>query len=214
MAGLGAGFRALAAAASRHLVHQSATFRRPLLADDYLRSIAVIPSMGYVTKAKKRERASRRSQSDDEALSWYHNDDRHLPWPNRRQTREEKDQEREKKKNYRRSFKLRCEKYLKPFTLDIYISNKYVHASIMHRALHKVVAVANSNAKEFRGTLPAYGDTRACWVIGKVLSDRAKEADVYTVVYEPRRGEKLDTKIMTIVDTLVENGIALELDKN
>lgn len=147
-------------------------------------------------------------------LSWYHDYDRHLPWPDRRQTLEEKDKAREKRKNHRRSFKLRCEKYLKPFTLDIYISNKYVNATIMHRALHRVVAVANSNAKEFRGTLPAYGDMRACWVIGKVLADRAKEADVYTVVYEPRRGEKLDNKIMTIVDTLVENGIALELDKN
>lgn len=146
-------------------------------------------------------------------MVWYDNVDRQLPWPSR-EREQATDKERERRKNSRRSFKLRCEKYLKPFTLDIYISNKYVHATIMHRALHKVVAVANSNAKEFRGTLPAYGDIRACWVIGKVLADRAKEADVFTVVYEPRRGEKLDNRIMAIVNTLVENGIALELDKS
>ncbi|KAL2653456.1 hypothetical protein R1flu_021584 [Riccia fluitans] len=140
-------------------------------------------------------------------LEWEEDVDRELPWPRR------KSREAAKKKKSTRSFKLRCEKYLKPFTLDIFISNRFIHATIMHRALHKVVAVSNSNAKEFRGTLPSYGDMRAAWVIGKVLSDRAKEADVYTVVYEPRRGEKVDNRMKTIIDTLIENGIALEYDQ-
>ncbi|BBN05013.1 large subunit ribosomal protein L18 [Marchantia polymorpha subsp. ruderalis] len=152
----------------------------------------------------------RRQPDSDEDLDWDEDVDRELPWPERKSRQEAAAA---KKKKHRRSFKLRCEKFLKPFTLDIFISNRFIHATIMHRALHKVVAVANSNAKEFRGSLPSYGDMRAAWVIGKVLSDRAKEADVYTVIYEPRRGEKMDNRMQTIIDTLVENGIALELDK-
>ncbi|KAL3685332.1 hypothetical protein R1sor_003354 [Riccia sorocarpa] len=195
--------RALAAA--RYQVLQPSALRSPIapLAEAQRQFARVSP---FSTRSKRRPR---RSDSDEE-LEWDEDVDRELPWPDRK-SREAAIAA--KKKKHKRSFKLRCEKYLKPFTLDIYISNRFIHATIMHRALHKVVAVSNSNAKEFRGSLPSYGDMRAAWVIGKVLADRAKEADVYTVVYEPRRGEKVDNRMQTIIDTLVQNGIALEYDK-
>jgi hypothetical protein len=69
MAGFGAGMRALAAAASRHLIHHSASFRNAVLADEYLRSASVLSNVRYAqTKAKKRERANRYNDSDDEMV--------------------------------------------------------------------------------------------------------------------------------------------------
>ncbi|KAH7438020.1 hypothetical protein KP509_05G101300 [Ceratopteris richardii] len=96
-----------------------------------------------------------------------------------------------------------------PFTLDVYISKKYIHASIMHRMSNKVVAVASTNSKDLRSVLHSRCDLNACRVVGQVLAERAKEADVFTSLYYTRKNEKLEGKLLAVVDSIKERGITL-----
>lgn len=108
-----------------------------------------------------------------------------------------------------RSFKQRTEAYMLPFTLDVFISKKYIHASIMHRVTNKVVAVASTNSKDLRSVLKSRCDISACRVVGEILAERAKEADVFTSIYYTRKNEKLEGKLLAVVDSVREHGINL-----
>lgn len=108
-----------------------------------------------------------------------------------------------------RSFKHRTEAYMLPFTLDVFISKKYIHASIMHRMSNKVVAVASTNSKDLRLVLKSRCDINACRIVGQVLAERAKEADVFTSLYYTRKNEKLEGKLLAVVDSVKEHGINL-----
>lgn len=132
-----------------------------------------------------------------------------IPYFGKKRSKEEK----EKKKNTgKRSFKLRTEKCMRPFSLDVFLSGKYIHASVMHRVTSKVVAVVSTNAKEFRHQLKSYKDFTACKVVGETLAVRAKEADVFSVVYEPRKGEKFEGRLAAVVHTIEDNGINVDMD--
>jgi hypothetical protein len=88
--------------------------------------------------------------------------------------RKKAEDDKKKKKNTRKSFKPQAVKCMKPnlffshstlwanlstiwahmyqhfrLTSDIFFSSKDIHASIMYRVTSKVVAIANSTAKEF-----------------------------------------------------------------
>eukprot|EP00250_Pteridium_aquilinum_P023498 c2702_g1_i1 orf=148-732(+) len=108
-----------------------------------------------------------------------------------------------------RSFKHRTEAYMLPFTLDVYVSKKYIHASIMHRMTNKVVAVANTSSKDLRSVLQSRCDMNACRIVGRVLAERAKEADVYASLYYTRKNEKLEGKLLAVIDSVKEHGIDL-----
>ncbi|XP_057845694.2 uncharacterized protein LOC131055073 [Cryptomeria japonica] len=108
----------------------------------------------------------------------------------------------------KKSWKQRTDKYMKPFLLDVFISNKYIHAKVMHRVTSKVVSVATTNSKDLRNTLPSLTDLDACRTIGKLIAERSKEADVYAISYEPRKGERVEGKLGIILDTIKENDIA------
>lgn len=108
-----------------------------------------------------------------------------------------------------RSFKHRTEAYMLPFTLDVFVSKKYIHASIMHRMSNKTVAVASTNSKDLRSVLKSRCDITACRIVGQVLAERAKEADVFTSLYYTRKGEKLEGKLLAVVDSVKEHGINL-----
>lgn len=109
----------------------------------------------------------------------------------------------------KKSWKQRHEKFLKPFILDVFISHKYVHAKVVHRLTSKVVSVATTNAKDLRYSLFSLTDENACKTIGKLLAERSIEADVFAVTFSLRRGERFEGKLALVVNTLVENGVAV-----
>lgn len=108
----------------------------------------------------------------------------------------------------KKSWKQRTDMYMRPFLLDVFISKKYIHAKVMHRVTSKVVSVATTNARDLRNTLPSLTDLDACRTIGKLIAERSKEADVYALSYEPRKGERVEGKLGVILDTVKENDIA------
>ncbi|PHT45310.1 hypothetical protein CQW23_14468 [Capsicum baccatum] len=77
----------------------------------------------------------------------------------------------------------------------------------MHRGTSKVISVATTNARNLRNTLPSLTDNDDAKVIGKLIAERSKEADVYAIAYEPRKNERIEGKLGIILDTIQKNGI-------
>jgi ribosomal protein L18 len=109
------------------------------------------------------------------------------------------------------SFKQRTVAYLEPFTLDVFISKRFVSASLTHRVTSKQVAVAGTNSKDIKAVLKSRSDIPACLAVGRILSDRAREADVYTASYTPRDRDKFEGKIRAVVQSLIDNGIDIKI---
>ncbi|KAJ7949402.1 50S ribosomal L18 [Quillaja saponaria] len=109
------------------------------------------------------------------------------------------------------SFKQRTVAYMQPFTLDVFISKRFVSASLTHRVTSKQVAVAGTNSKDIKAALRSRSDIPACLAIGRILADRAREADVYTASYTPRERDKFEGKIRAVVQSLIDNGIDVKV---
>lgn len=109
------------------------------------------------------------------------------------------------------SFKQRTVAYMEPFTLDVFISKRFVSASLTHRVTSKQVAVAGTNSKDVKAALKSRSDIPACLAIGRILAERAREADVYTASYTPRDRDKFEGKIRAVVQSLIDNGIDVKI---
>ncbi|CAL5339640.1 unnamed protein product [Camellia sinensis] len=105
------------------------------------------------------------------------------------------------------SFKQRTIAYMEPFTLDVFISKRFVSASFTHRMTSKQVTVAGTNSKDIKATLKSRSDILACLAVGRILAERARETDVYTASYTPRERDKFEGKIRAVVQSLIDNGI-------
>ncbi|XP_010520755.1 PREDICTED: uncharacterized protein LOC104799802 [Tarenaya hassleriana] len=111
------------------------------------------------------------------------------------------------KRPNRKSWKQRTDMYMRPFLLNVFFSKKFIHAKVMHRPTSKVISVATTNAKDLRTSLRSLTDHNACRIIGTLIAERSKEADVYALSYEPRKGERIEGKLGIVIDTIKENGI-------
>ncbi|XP_038715322.1 50S ribosomal protein L18 isoform X2 [Tripterygium wilfordii] len=109
------------------------------------------------------------------------------------------------------SFKQRTVAFMEPFTLDVFISKRFVSASLTHRVTCKQVAVAGTNSKDVKAALKSRSDIPACIAVGRILSERAREADVYTASYTPRDRDKFEGKIRAVVQSLIDNGIDVKI---
>ncbi|XP_071737018.1 uncharacterized protein [Rutidosis leptorrhynchoides] len=101
--------------------------------------------------------------------------------------------------------------YHEPFCLDIYISKASVRACIVHRATSKVVVVAHSISKDMKFDLGSTRNVAACDAVGKVLAQRALADDIHNVVYTPRKGEKLEGKLQSVLQSLMNNGVLVKV---
>ncbi|GMG99687.1 hypothetical protein Nepgr_001527 [Nepenthes gracilis] len=109
------------------------------------------------------------------------------------------------------SFKQRTVAFMEPFTLDVFISKRFVQASITHRVTSKQVAVAGTNSKDIKAVLKSRCDVPACLAVGRILAERAREADVYTASYTPRDRDKFEGKIRAVVQSIIDNGIDIRI---
>ncbi|GAA0144470.1 ribosomal protein [Lithospermum erythrorhizon] len=111
------------------------------------------------------------------------------------------------KKPNKKSWKQRTDMYMRPFLLNVFFSKRFIHAKVMHRGTSKVISVATTNAKDLRNTLPSLIDNDACRLIGKLIAERSKEADVYALSFELKKDERVDVRLGIILDTIKENDI-------
>ncbi|KAB8653879.1 hypothetical protein FH972_026174 [Carpinus fangiana] len=111
------------------------------------------------------------------------------------------------KKPNKKSWKQRTDMFMRPFLLNVFFSKRFIHAKVMHRGTSKVISVATTNSKDLRFSLPSLTDHNACRVVGKLIAERSKEADVFAMSYEPRKDERIEGKLGIVIDTIRENGI-------
>ncbi|KAI3739050.1 hypothetical protein L2E82_29416 [Cichorium intybus] len=114
--------------------------------------------------------------------------------------------EAEKRPN-KKSWKQRTDMYMRPFQLNVFFSKRFVHAKVMHRGTSKVISVATTNSKDLRNTLPSLIDNEACRVIGRLIAERSKEADVFAITFEEKKNERIEGRLAIVLDTIKENGI-------
>nr|DAA64891.1 TPA_inf: L18 ribosomal protein Heart Stopper [Asparagus officinalis] len=112
------------------------------------------------------------------------------------------------------SFKQRTIAFMEPFSLDVFISKRFVSASLTHRVTCKQVAVAGTNSKDVKAALQSRSDIPACLAVGRILAERAREADVYTATYTPRERDRFEGKIRAVVQSLIDNGIDVKVYLN
>ncbi|KAI7980091.1 hypothetical protein LOK49_Contig202G00007 [Camellia lanceoleosa] len=79
------------------------------------------------------------------------------------------------------------------------------------RVMSKQVAVAGTNSKDIKAALKSQSDIPACLAVGRILAERAREADVYTASYTPRERDKFEGKIRAVVQSLIDNGIDVKV---
>ncbi|PHT88055.1 hypothetical protein T459_10161 [Capsicum annuum] len=77
----------------------------------------------------------------------------------------------------------------------------------MHRVTCKVISVATTNTRDLRNTLTFLTDNDDARVIGKLIAERSKKADVYAIAYEPGKNEQIEGRLEIILDTIYKNGI-------
>ncbi|KAM4081941.1 hypothetical protein ACJW30_11G131400 [Castanea mollissima] len=111
------------------------------------------------------------------------------------------------KRPNRKSWKQRTDMFMRPFLLNVFFSKRFIHAKVMHRGTSKVISVATTNSKDLRYSLPSLTDHNACRVVGQLIAERSKEADVFAMSYEPRKDERIEGKLGIVIDTIKENGI-------
>ncbi|KAI4304055.1 hypothetical protein MLD38_039619 [Melastoma candidum] len=103
--------------------------------------------------------------------------------------------------------------YHEPFCLDIYISKASVRACIIHRVTSKVVAVAHSISKDMKFDLGSSRNvkTASCAAVGEILARRALEDDIHDVLYIPRKGDKLEGKLMVVLQAIISGGVNVKV---
>lgn len=111
------------------------------------------------------------------------------------------------KRGNRKSWKQRTDMYMRPFVLDVYFSRRFIHAKVMHRGTSKVVSSATTNSKDLRYSLPSSNDENACQIIGNLIAERCKEADVFVISYDPPNTHRIEGKIEIVIDAIKANGI-------
>ncbi|XP_047332050.1 uncharacterized protein LOC124935677 [Impatiens glandulifera] len=116
-----------------------------------------------------------------------------------------------KKERRTLTFNQMTDRYHEPFCLDIFISKASVRACIIHRETSKVVVVAHSISKDMKFDLSSTRNKTACFAIGEALAQRALADDIHNVVYTPRKEEKLEGKLQTVLHSIIDNGVNVKV---
>lgn len=111
------------------------------------------------------------------------------------------------KRPNRKSWSQRTDMFLRPFVLDVFFSKRFIHAKVMHRGTSKVISAASTNSQDLRFSLPSLTDDDACRVIGNLIAERSKDADVFAMSFEPKKNERVEGRLGLVLDTIKENGI-------
>ncbi|PPD83749.1 hypothetical protein GOBAR_DD19328 [Gossypium barbadense] len=77
---------------------------------------------------------------------------------------------------------------MEPFTLDVFISKRFVSASVTHRVTCKQVAVAGTNSKDIKAVLRSRSDIPACLAIGLILAREREKPMCIQLLILPGRG--------------------------
>ncbi|KAJ3680645.1 hypothetical protein LUZ60_016923 [Juncus effusus] len=111
------------------------------------------------------------------------------------------------KRPNKKSWKQRTDMFMRPFMLNVFFSKRFIHAKLVHRGTSKVISSASTNAKDLRNTLKSLIDEQACRIVGKLIAERAMDADVYAMAFEVKKDVRVEGKLGIVLDAIKECGI-------
>ncbi len=90
--------------------------------------------------------------------------------------------------------------------LNVFRSNAHIYAQIINDLEGKTLVAASSLDKSLRTTLKSTGNVEAAKAVGRLVAERAKAANVSTVVFD-RGGRMYHGRIKALADAAREGGL-------
>ncbi|CAM6086247.1 unnamed protein product [Calypogeia fissa] len=100
-------------------------------------------------------------------------------------------------------------KFLKPYVLKMFFSNKYVSAQVVHSPTSTTVIAASTQEKALRTELCSTADVAAAATIGRILADRLMVKEIPAISYQLEKGQRYHGKRKAMIDNLRDNGVKL-----
>ncbi|WPT12379.1 50S ribosomal protein L18 [Picochlorum sp. SENEW3] len=98
---------------------------------------------------------------------------------------------------------------LKPYSLKLFLSNKYTYAQIVRKADGHIVAAASTIEKSLRQDLSSTSDKVASTKVGDFLAKRALEKGVEGVEWKRKQGQRYHGKIAALLTQMTTSGLQL-----
>lgn len=106
----------------------------------------------------------------------------------------------------------------RPNVLKVFLSNRYTYASILQKANPSdgghYVAAASTLQKDLKQALEEANhsrcDVRASVLVGKVLAEKAKAANVQEVHFDNHKQLRYQGKLKALIEALRSNGISVK----
>jgi large subunit ribosomal protein L18 len=90
--------------------------------------------------------------------------------------------------------------------LTVYKSNKHIYAQVIDDTQGKTLAFASTLSKEIRDQLDGLDKKAQGTLVGKLVAERAKEAQIGTVVFD-RNGFPYHGRLAALADAAREAGL-------
>lgn len=107
----------------------------------------------------------------------------------------------------------RITKFLKPYRLRLYFSNKYLTAQVIHTPTMHVSVAASTQEKglrmQFLAEAKSTHDVAAATRVGAILAERLKLKDIPAVSVALKKDQVYHGKVKALVDSLRDSGIQL-----
>jgi ribosomal protein L18 len=102
--------------------------------------------------------------------------------------------------------------------LQVFFSKRYTYAAILHKTSPSdgghYVASASTQQRDVRDMLREKGashcDVRASVLVGKLLAEKAKEAQVEEVHFDNHRGLSYTGKVKALIDSIRSSGLKVK----
>jgi len=90
--------------------------------------------------------------------------------------------------------------------LNVFRSSAHIYAQVINDIEGKTLVAASSRDKSLRSSLKSTGSIEAAKAVGKLIAERAKAANVLTVVFD-RGGRIYHGRIKALADASREGGL-------
>jgi ribosomal protein L18 len=98
--------------------------------------------------------------------------------------------------------------------VQVFFSKRYTYAAIMHKTSPSesghTIAAANTLQKDVQRMLKdkgSYCDVAASVLVGRVLAEKAKEAQVDAIAFDNTKNLKYEGKVRALIESIRSNGI-------
>ena len=98
---------------------------------------------------------------------------------------------------------------VKPYSLKLFFSNRYIYAQIVRKEDGHIVAAAATIEKAVQEGLSSLSDKAGSSRVGDVLAQRALGKGIDGVEWKRKKGQRYHGKIAALLSTMNDSGLKL-----